>query len=282
MPARHLGNRLGLQYDANTNYQCQNSNVLHRHRALRDVDGPFTFADCEPARACFLNPENKQHAFLFANIKYIQVDVQPASIKDIIVSRPILIIDQWLCLQGAGFYVVVAVLQNPDNSYEAYFFSGDKYALIDLYKCLIVNGPHVITTMWPSLSSAGFTLIDAVLPHPKRSGQAYFFSGNMYALIQNKPGAQEDCILNGPMTIINEWPSLRNAGFGSVEIALANLDGKNEAYFFNRQKYVLINIKPESNVDLIVNGSKSVSENRHSLREALFTQAFFDNENPFL
>ena len=41
---------------------------------------------------------------------------------------------------------------------------------------------------WPSLKLAGFKTVDAVLPNPANSDEAYFFSGEQYALINIKPG----------------------------------------------------------------------------------------------
>lgn len=52
----------------------------------------------------------------------------------------------------------------------------------------IINGPKNIQTEWPSLKKAKFAKIDAVLPHPTSSDEAYFFSGSQYALINIKPG----------------------------------------------------------------------------------------------
>ena len=52
----------------------------------------------------------------------------------------------------------------------------------------IVNGPKPIWGNWPSLEQAGFKTLDTILPHPTKFYQAYFFSGEQYALIEIKPG----------------------------------------------------------------------------------------------
>jgi hypothetical protein len=52
----------------------------------------------------------------------------------------------------------------------------------------VIDGPKNITTEWASLKSAGFKTIDAVLPNPLNSEQAYFFRGDQYALIYIQQG----------------------------------------------------------------------------------------------
>ncbi|KAE8446430.1 hypothetical protein EG329_012035 [Mollisiaceae sp. DMI_Dod_QoI] len=267
-PATQLGDRLNLQY--NRHPRCRPSGVSHFHRIRRGIDGLFSSKGCEPARACFLNPGKKQHAFFFAGSGCVEIDVKPGTTDDTIVNKPTLIINQWPFLRPAGFFIVDAVLPNPANSNEAYFFSGDKYALVNINDRRIVQGPHVTTTRWPSLKSARFTMIDAVLPHPNNNGEAYFFSGNLYALIKINPGTSNDYIVNGPKQIMTEWPSLRSAGFDTVDAVLPNPNNQREAYFFSRENYALISIKPGTNDDKIVNGPKLVSEGWPSLREALF------------
>jgi hypothetical protein len=90
-----------------------------------------------------------------------------------------------------------------------YFFSNEHYAvinadpgswlLIDFVPLTIfllkgtpndavIDGPKNIFAQWPSLKSAGFKTIDAVLPNPLNSEQAYFFRGDQYALIYIQQG----------------------------------------------------------------------------------------------
>ena len=52
----------------------------------------------------------------------------------------------------------------------------------------IIAGPKNILAEWPSLKKAGFARLDAVLPSPANSNEAYFFSGEQYALINIKQG----------------------------------------------------------------------------------------------
>lgn len=52
----------------------------------------------------------------------------------------------------------------------------------------IVDGPKGIQDDWPSLKEAGFQTVDAALPNPANSDEAYFFSGDTYVLVGVKPG----------------------------------------------------------------------------------------------
>ncbi len=49
-------------------------------------------------------------------------------------------------------------------------------------------GPIQFLDKWPSLKAAAFDRIDAILPNLSDTDEAYFFSGNRYALISVKPG----------------------------------------------------------------------------------------------
>jgi len=52
----------------------------------------------------------------------------------------------------------------------------------------VIDGPKNIIGEWASLKSAGFNTIDAVLPNPVNSEQAYFFRGEQYVLIHVQQG----------------------------------------------------------------------------------------------
>ena len=51
---------------------------------------------------------------------------------DYIVHGPKNILAGWSSLKKAGFSRLDAVLPNPENNDEAYFFSGDQYILINI------------------------------------------------------------------------------------------------------------------------------------------------------
>ncbi|KAJ7122355.1 hypothetical protein C8R44DRAFT_831600 [Mycena epipterygia] len=174
----------------------------------------------------------------------------------------------------------VTCFPDPTESTNAYFFYANQYALIKvkpgttddsiIQGPTIVNGPKDISTEWPSLAKAGFKTVDAVLPNPKNSDEAYFFFDKQYALIKVAPGTTDDAIVNGPKTITDNWPSLKDAGFEVVDACLANPDNSEEAYFFSGDKYVLIKVEPATTDDTIVNGPKLIAGNWPSLVKAGF------------
>ncbi|KIM41543.1 hypothetical protein M413DRAFT_27869 [Hebeloma cylindrosporum] len=227
------------------------------------------------SRACFLDPSGNGNAYFFSGNQYAIINVKPGTTDDTLKAGPKLIIGNWPSLVKAGFGNVDAILQNPNNlQHEAYFFYGTQYVLINTKLGstgdYIINGPKTIVDEWPSLKQAGFTTVDAILPHPRVDSKAYFFSGDKYVLIKMTPGTTNDYIINGPKEIASEWPSLRKAGFTRVDAVLRNPGNRDEAYFFSGNQYALINIKPGTTDDIIVNGPKPVADNWPSLKQTLF------------
>ena len=52
--------------------------------------------------------------------------------NDCIIDGPKNIIGEWASLKSAGFKTIDAVLLNPVNSEQAYFFRGDQYILVHI------------------------------------------------------------------------------------------------------------------------------------------------------
>ncbi|KIY49760.1 hypothetical protein FISHEDRAFT_17148, partial [Fistulina hepatica ATCC 64428] len=212
--------------------------------------------------------------YFFCYNMYAAIDIEPGSTNDTIAWGPKTLVDNWPSLVQANFGFVDAVLPNPDKKEEMYFFFREKYALINIEpgasfyrttKNHIVNGPKDISTDWPSLKEANFTTVDAVLPSPMNKYQAYFFSGERYALIQFEP--VNDFLVNGPKPITSEWPSLAKAGFKTVDAILPHPDDAYKAYVFSDAKYVLIRFQPGAVDDEIINGPEEVRAKWPSLVE---------------
>ena len=55
-------------------------------------------------------------------------------------------------------------------------------------------------------------------------------------------GPPNDCVTDGPKDIIAEWPSLRDAGFKTIDAVLLNPVNSEQAYFFKGEQYALIHI----------------------------------------
>jgi hypothetical protein len=43
---------------------------------------------------------------------------------------------------------------------------------------------------------------------------------------------------------VDEWPSLKQANFDTVDVVLPNPSNSDEAYFFSGRQYALIDIQP--------------------------------------
>ncbi|KAG8723688.1 hypothetical protein FRC09_002222 [Ceratobasidium sp. 395] len=225
-----------------------------------------------PSRAAFLNPYNPQEAYFFADTRYALVSAHPMTAEDKIINGPKLIATEWPSLKAAGFGRIDAVLPTGDG-YEAYFFSRDKYALINTSpgttKDYIINGPKKIATEWPALEKAGCKTVDAVLPVPGVEKQAYFFCGSRYSIIKYTPGTTDDVVIQEPRYTAIDWPSLAGIGFHVIHSVLPSSTNPNQAYFFYGDRYVLVTVRHDTKSKRI-RGPRPVYKEWASLRQAKF------------
>ncbi|KAF8810765.1 Hemopexin [Phlegmacium glaucopus] len=167
-----------------------------------------------------------------------------------------------------------AVFSVPDEPSQAYFFAFNQYVRIRFtpgkVDDTIMIGPKPIINEWPALRKAGFSRIDAVVPSSNGGGETYFFSGTQYALVKVVPSTTDDRLINGPKSIATAWPSLRQAGFDTVDAAFLSPHYKNEIYFFSGTKYALIKVIPYTTDDKLIYGPKTIAAGWPSLRKAGF------------
>ncbi|QRV80468.1 hemopexin domain protein [Ceratobasidium sp. AG-Ba] len=232
-----------------------------------------TCALARPTRASFLNPANTKEAYFFADTQYVLIKVEPGTRNDTRVNGPKHITQEWPSLKAAHFGKVDTILPTGDDN-EAYFFAQDEYALIDVAPGTnsdkLINGPKKIATEWPSLKAAGCKIVDAVLPFPRVKKQAYFFCGAQYTVIHYAPGTTDDYIVQTPRPIAENWLSLADNGFTRVDSALPHPDNIDEAYFFYKDRYVLVKISLGTTGDKVVNGPNWVRDQWPSLKAAKF------------
>ncbi|KZS91588.1 hypothetical protein SISNIDRAFT_475006 [Sistotremastrum niveocremeum HHB9708] len=166
------------------------------------------------------SPDDKDQYYIFfhENCALLQIDLKSG--KNSIVNPPRAISDYWPSLDRAGFTTVDAVIPINGTVNEAFVFSGEYYVRIRIQKGVvdppnddIIYGPKKFRTEWPSLHATGFRQIHSILPDPNNKDQAYFFSGNSYALIHFEAGIQNDYIVDGPKLVYKGWPSLHKALF---------------------------------------------------------------------
>ena len=105
---------------------------------LMREDGDFApEEECEDpiwltSRACFLDPSHDRRAYFFVDNRYVLIDLKPGTINDDIPSDSKPLFRNWPSLVKAGFGIVDAVLPNPRNKQEMYFFYLGRYALINM------------------------------------------------------------------------------------------------------------------------------------------------------
>ncbi|GLW71048.1 hypothetical protein Kpho02_33470 [Kitasatospora phosalacinea] len=142
----------------------------------------------------------------------------------------------WPGLAEAGF-------DRPDAAVnfeagKAFFFRGSDYVRYDIAADRADPGyPLSIGDQWPGLREAGFDAgLDAVANWG--NGKAYFFKGAQYlrydiAADRADPGY--------PLSIGDQWPGLREAGFDAGLDAVVNW-GNGKAYFFKGAQYLRYDI----------------------------------------
>ncbi|KZT00675.1 uncharacterized protein LAESUDRAFT_816417 [Laetiporus sulphureus 93-53] len=258
-----------------------------RHEAVEDTDLMHgdgeevedDIFDVDPVPrvsvASILQPSDPKHAYFFCANRYVLINVAPASTFDSIISGPRAIVEGWPYLINSGFGSVDSVLAIPGKPGQMYFFCGKRYVRIYIESVEttsghVVEGPADIAARWPSLRRAGFETIDAILSNPAKNEEAYFFSGEQYALIDIESNTNADSIVNGPKAIRDDWPSLSQAGFKTVDTALPNPANFDEAYFFSGEQYVLINVRHGITRDYVVNGPNPIRDDWPSLHQAGF------------
>ncbi|KAF8805814.1 hypothetical protein BYT27DRAFT_7257868 [Phlegmacium glaucopus] len=65
--------------------------------------------------------------------------------------------------------------------------------------------------------------------------------------------------MNGLKPIVDEWPSLLDAGFSIIDAVVPSPNGHGETYFFSGTQYALVKVVPGTTDDRIINGPKSIS-----------------------
>jgi len=129
---------------------------------------------------------------------------------------------------------------------EVYLFMKNEYVLVNYAPCTtkdyVVNGPLPISSGYPSLAGTVFgdVGIDCAFGCPG-TNRAFIFSGDLCAKIDYAPHTTNDRIIQGPMTIAQMFPCLKNSGFDKGLDAAFESTRQNEAYIFRGRYYALIN-----------------------------------------
>ncbi|KAK2762184.1 hypothetical protein FQN54_001193 [Arachnomyces sp. PD_36] len=200
--------------------------------------------------------EDIDQTYFFGGTRYARIQFTPSSPDEKITVGPTKIARNWPGLANVGFTTVDAVLPHPTAAGEAYFFFGGRYVRYKVPDDRIIYGPHPIFETWKCLEKAGFDTVDAAFAVPGVANEAYVFRGTKYVRIH----VLNDSVVFGPVNITGNWPGLTQAGFDSVDTALAvqkRDDG--ETYFFKGDQYVKMKVVAGA-PDTIVWGPKPIEE----------------------
>jgi len=173
------------------------------------VDAGFSSVD-----AVLPVPGSPSEMYFFCGRRYTRLSsVQNGSPSQYVAKGTQDIATGWPSLHSAGFQMVDAVLPNPANNDEAYFFSGEQYAIINVKQRDLLGGPRSIQEDWASLRQAGFTMVDAALLDPDNPNEAFIFLGERYVRVNVQQGVAHDQLVDSPRLIRDNWPALHRAGF---------------------------------------------------------------------
>ncbi|KAI0642513.1 hypothetical protein C8Q79DRAFT_982320 [Trametes meyenii] len=234
--------------DARTNMYPASTDVDLMHGEGDGLEDEY-LEDNGPQRvsfACVAHPSNKGRAYFFCLNRYALVDIASGPPFDATVEGPDVIVKGWPSLVEAGFATVDAILPVPGSDEKLFVFSGEQSACVHVASGttadLTVNKGVDIAHAWPALKEAGFNTVDAVLPNPANNEEAFFFSGESWALLRVAPAPREASIVEGLASIYGRWPAFQQAGFRVVDAILHNPANFGEAFAFSGEEYALINI----------------------------------------
>ena len=205
-------------------------------------------------------PQSPNEIYFFKDDRYARIDV----VKDELSYSVKSIRDLWKSLAAAENVPVDAILPNPKEKTQTYFFSGPKCAIIDMYNDKFL-GKFNTATQWKTLASFGFSSIDAVLPWTigGDANAAMFFYGYRCICID----LARDRLYLEARDITTRFPALKEARFTTVDMAVFKPGTNNKrVYFFSGEKYALVDLDTDS----LAYGPAVVRDTWKSLRKADF------------
>ncbi|KAL2869886.1 Hemopexin [Aspergillus lucknowensis] len=203
--------------------------------------------------------------YFFSGRRYARVKFRPNHDDDEVTFGPAKITSYWPSLVSIGFGTVDTILPVEGSPDEGYYFFGARFARIRLVpetnNDTVTDGPWVITQKLTSLATAGFDTVDAAMPVPGKSGEAYIFRGTNYVRIN----INTDKIVYGPSSLKSAWSNITNAGFDSIDLALPVPGSTNgDTYFFKGDKYLKARVVAGA-AETITYGPKPIADHWKSL-----------------
>src|SRR5262249_11023673 len=149
---------------------------------------------------------------------------------------------------------------------KVYFFSDTSYSRFDRAEDCIDDGyPLSVADNWPGFAQIGFdTNLDTALNWG--NGKVFFFKGNKYARYDIAGDKVDD---GYPLSIADNWPGMRDAGFADSIDADVFL-GNGKVFFFKGDKYLRYDVaadKVDSGYPL------AIADNWPGMKEAGFADS---------
>jgi len=217
------------------------------------------------------NITGTKQTYFFKGNQYVKINFgTPGQTDDTIAYGPTEFVKEWASLKETGFSRIDAILPIPGHDHRAYFFSGSKYARIEYVPSAggdkVLGGVRSIAENWASIKKAGFDHVDAALPVPGTTDQAYIFSDDQYARIRWTELKNDDELLDGPKPITTGWGK---TGLNSFDTIIQVPGSDKDTYVFSYNQYSRINLVVGGNDELIT-GPKDVAPYWPSLKKAGF------------
>ncbi|PAV17543.1 Hemopexin domain-containing [Pyrrhoderma noxium] len=186
-----------------------------------------------------------------------------------------LAVDPWAA-QGVRVFPLARTclaIDPTSDAYRAYFFADTRFVLIDFTRdekmtdTIGAGGVQSLVTAFPALHKACFPQIDAAVRSKSNREDAYFISGDMYVRIKLKG----DKIVSGPHRLKDQWNSLRDAGFNSVDAILPNYDDNGQSYVFSGTQYMKMEFDGNRNdYDKLIGRPRKITDGWQALKEVGF------------
>jgi hypothetical protein len=128
----------------------------------------------------------------------------------------------------------------------------------------ITYGTTTIASQWKSLAHAGFETMDAGVPDSIDNDNLFFFSGTKTLKVK----MSQDKVIWGPMPIAEGWPSIKEAGFDTIDAIFTMRTDNDIFYVFCGDQYATLKWDGTTWATLD-SGPKLIKENWPSLKESV-------------
>ncbi|CAG7946006.1 unnamed protein product [Penicillium nalgiovense] len=172
----------------------------------------------------------------------------------------------WSSFKSAGWGAVDAVIPSPSVQNTFYVFHGAHYMRVSIdpendIKDSITYGPTTTASQWKGLVGAGFETVDAGVPDPIDNDNLFFFSGTKTLKLK----VSQDKVIWGPMPIAEGWPSIKKAGFDTID-AIFKMHEDDIFYVFCGDQYATLKWDGTTWATL-ASGPKLIKDDWKSLKE---------------